>query len=463
MINIKRMKASILSFAFRGELLNFDDKSGVNARLEGIHKKIKNFKPILEQEKLVNAPAHWNWSRLGYITSNHGQITPTETFSYIDVGTLDNANQRLPHQENVVEAKNAPSRAKKIVEFGDVLYSTVRPYLHNICIIDKEFSKKPIASTAFCVMKVDETVLLNKYLFYWLLSPEFDKYSNGNPSRGTLYPAIGEKDLLNGVIPLPTLEEQQSIVDIIDETYTAINQLAYYQSQFTSDFNVLKKKALELAFRGKLTDQLVSDGTAEELLDQIKKEWHFSGKALKGKKTKVKDEIVPFAIPSNWKWCRLSDISNTNIGLTYHPENIVEDGTIVIRSSNIVNGKMDYCDLVKVDCPIKDNQYLKNNDIVICARNGSKALVGKCAIYEGTSRKVSFGAFMAVLRTPFYKYIYYYLHTDTFRRYFSNDDTKQINQVTQVILKNALVPLPPLAEQKRITEKLNEIIQGVAL
>ena len=169
-----------------------------------------------------------------------------------------------------------------------------------------------------------------------------------------------------------------------------------------------------------------------------------------------KDEI-PFEIPTNWSWCRLSDIGYTNIGLTYHPQDIVKDGIIVIRSSNIINGEIDYTDLVKVNCPIRKNQYLNRNDIVICVRNGSKALVGKCAIFKETSRKVAFGAFMAIFRTPCYRYVYHYLNTQLFRRYFNSDDTKQINQITQKILKNALIPLPPQNEQNRIVDKIEEI------
>ena len=118
---------------------------------------------------------------------------------------------------------------------------------------------------------------------------------------------------------------------------------------------------------------------------------------------------------------------------------------------------MDYSDLVKVICPIRDNQYLNHNDIVICARNGSKALVGKCAIYEGKSQEMSFGAFMAIFRTPFFRYVYRYFNTPVFRRNFSNDDSKQINQVTQNILRCSLIPIPPEKEQNRIVDKIDSI------
>ena len=229
------------------------------------------------------------------------------------------------------------------------------------------------------------------------------------------------------------------------------------------DTKSLRSKVLDLAIQGKLTEQFETDGTAEELYQQIQEEKHKLIKEGKIKKEKallpIKDDEIPFDIPNNWKWCRLSDIGSTNIGLTYHPCDIKEKGTLVIRSSNIQNGKMDYSDRVFVNCSVKDNQYLQKNDIIICARNGSKALVGKNAIYDGESNKVAFGAFMAVFRTSIYFYTYYYFNTQVFKRYFSNDDSKQINQVTQSILKESVIPLPPLAEQKRIVERVEEIFK----
>lgn len=275
-------------------------------------------------------------------------------------------------------------------------------------------------------------------------------------------PGLAVNRIEKVLIPLPPILEQKRIVERIESSYSVLDTIDTLQSQYQENLATLKSKIIDAGIQGKLTEQLPEDGNAEELYQQIQREKLALEKAGKIKKSKplppISDEEKPFDIPENWKWYRLSDISSTNIGLTYHPEDVCDDGTIVIRSSNIVNSKMDYSDIVKVKCEIRKNQYLNNNDIVICARNGSKALVGKCAIYEGESDKIAFGAFMAVLRTSYYKYVFYYLLTNTFRRYFQSDDSKQISQVTQNILKEAIIPLPPLAEQKRIVAKLEELL-----
>lgn len=218
------------------------------------------------------------------------------------------------------------------------------------------------------------------------------------------------------------------------------------------DTVALRNRVLFLAMQGKLVEQDTSDEPANILISNICKKIN-DKKYLED----FREDEIPFAIPKSWKWCRLSNIGSTNIGLIYHPEDIANDGVIVIRSNNIVNGKMSYIDLVKVNSSIRENQYLNKNDIVICVRNGSKALVGKCAIFDGNSKEMTFGAFMAVFRTPFYRYVYCYLNTPVFRKNFENDDTKQINQITQNILKNALIPLPPINEQYRIVDTVDKI------
>ena len=252
------------------------------------------------------------------------------------------------------------------------------------------------------------------------------------------------------------------------------------------DTKALREKILDIAIRGKLVPQDPNDEPASVLLERIRaqkqqmvKEGKLKAKDIKndtiifkgednlhyeqfrdGTVKCIEDEI-PFEIPESWEWCRLSMVGTTNIGLTYKPTEVKESGTIVFRSCNIKNGKINFTDLVRVQADIRENQYIYENDILMCARNGSRSLVGKCAIIQNLTEVASFGAFMAVFRSICNQYIYYYFNTYLFRSTFDNDDSKQINQVTQAILRDALIPLPPFAEQTRIVTKLHEILSLV--
>ena len=224
------MKKSILEEAIKGKLVEQRKEEGIVEDLfkeiqkekkklleEGKIKKQKALPEISEDEIPFDIPDNWKWVRLGEIVYNHGQKKPSSTFSYIDIGSIDNKNQRLNENENIIEAEKAPSRARKIVYMNDVLYATVRPYLHNMCIIDKEFVYPPIASTGFAVMACYNN-LYNKYLFYYLLSPTFDRYANSiENSKGVAYPAINDERLYNAVVSFPPLAEQKRIVEKIEE------------------------------------------------------------------------------------------------------------------------------------------------------------------------------------------------------------------------------------------------------
>lgn len=171
------------------------------------------------------------------------------------------------------------------------------------------------------------------------------------------------------------------------------------------------------------------------------------------------DEQLPFELPDGWKWCNLSMIGTTNIGLTYHPADIDTQGIIVLRSCNIVNDEINLTDLVHVKTSIRENQFVKKDDILICARNGSCSLVGKCALIPEFDKKVSFGAFMAVYRTPCFNYIVHFLRSNFFRSVFDDSNSTAINQLTQDMLKRAVVPLPSLEEQLRIVDKTTELFK----
>ena len=174
------------------------------------------------------------------------------------------------------------------------------------------------------------------------------------------------------------------------------------------------------------------------------------------------DDEMPFEIPSGWEWCRIRDISQSYIGLTYKPTDVTQTGTIVLRSSNIQEGQLDLNDIVRVSTPIPDKLWVEENDIVICARNGSKKLVGKSAIVDSLKEPMTFGAFMAICKTPIFRYVYNFLQSELFYAQLRGvSGTTTINQLTQNNFNNFLIPIPPFGEQQRIDERLQIIIPFV--
>ena len=174
------------------------------------------------------------------------------------------------------------------------------------------------------------------------------------------------------------------------------------------------------------------------------------------------DEEIPFEVPKGWEWCRIRDISQSYIGLTYKPTDVTQTGTIVLRSSNIQEGQLDLNDIVRVSTPIPDKLWVEENDIVICARNGSKKLVGKSAIVDSLKEPMTFGAFMAICKTPIFRYVYNFLQSELFYAQLRGvSGTTTINQLTQNNFNNFLIPIPPFGEQQRIDERLQIIIPFV--
>ena len=167
----------------------------------------------IEDEIPFDIPETWAWARLGSIVYNRGQKKPTSDFCYIDISSIDNENQKLGSEDTILKAAKAPSRARKIVARGDVLYATVRPYLHNACVIDRDFKFEPIASTGFAALSCPQG-LDSCYLLNYLVSPRFDEYANDNEnSKGVAYPAINDARLYRALVPIPPINEQKRIVE----------------------------------------------------------------------------------------------------------------------------------------------------------------------------------------------------------------------------------------------------------
>jgi len=266
-------------------------------------------------------------------------------------------------------------------------------------------------------------------------------------------------------VPLPPIEEQLRIVSLFN---SMDNEQAELTDEISNQQELLKKlrqSILQEAIEGKLTaswrEQNPDVESASILLEKIKTEKEQLIKDKKIKKQKplppINEDEISFDIPDSWEWCRLGDIGEAKIGLTYKPSDISDNGTIVLRSSNIKNGKIDFKDLVKVKVNINDNKLTNIGDILICARNGSKHLVGKSALI--TEKGMSFGAFMSMFRSDFYNYIYMFLQSSIFRKQFDDEKSTGINQLTQGILRSIVIPFPPFKEQKEIVNKIKSLFK----
>ena len=230
-------------------------------------------------------------------------------------------------------------------------------------------------------------------------------------------------------------------------------------SETTFGISKIRKGILKLALQGKLVQQNSIGEPASKLIEKLKKE-----KVSIGETDNPSDFLPinksdkPYELPRGWEWVRLGEIGITNIGLTYSPRDINSTGIPVLRSMNIKNGKVVFDELVRVGKEIKKKLMVQVGDIIICARNGSKALVGKSAQIKTLPEPMSFGAFMAVFRCECNPYIEIFLNSNLFRGQLDDANTTTINQLTQHMLRNQLIPLPPLEEQNRIVAKVDQLM-----
>ena len=362
---IKKLRELILELAVRGKLVPQDandepasvllEKIEVEkAQLvkEGKIKKSKLLAKIDKDEKLFELPKGWQWCRLRDIGHDWGQKKPDVDFTYIDVGSV-NKELGLIENARITNAEEAPSRARKLVKKGTVLYSTVRPYLLNIAVVDKNIFPEPIASTAFAIIHPLEGVS-SSFIYRYLRSPSFVGYVE-SCQTGIAYPAINDKQFFNGLIPLPPKEEQNRIVAKVDELMLLCDQLEqqteasidahailvevllatltdsadanelaqnwarvseYFDSLFTTEKSIeaLKQTVLQLAVMGKLVPQNPDDEPASVLIERIAVEKVRLIQEKKIKKAKllpaIRDDEKPFELPHGWEWCRFGSMVN---------------------------------------------------------------------------------------------------------------------------------------------------------
>ena len=182
-------------------------------------------------------------------TKNKNPLNEKDTpFTYIDISSIDNKLFKIVEPKQLIGSE-APSRAKKEVFQGDIIYSTTRPNLKNIAIVSENYNNS-IASTGFCVLRTNEKTI-NYYLFYFLITEKLFEQIEPN-IRGAQYPATSDNDLKNCNIPNTPYETQQKVVSYLDEISNKMEKIKQIQKEKMQSLKALKASILDKAFKGEL-------------------------------------------------------------------------------------------------------------------------------------------------------------------------------------------------------------------
>ncbi|MDC8760691.1 restriction endonuclease subunit S [Janthinobacterium fluminis] len=514
---VTRLRELVLSLAFKGELCSPSDGAS-NTLLDDIERQRLDFNGETRKQRLTrqsNAagkfvgpyeiPKHWSWVSLSTVGHTWGQKKPDDSFVYIDVSSIDNKAGVLSQSPEVISPSAAPSRARKIVKKGTLVYSTVRPYLLNIAIIDRDFDSEPIASTAFAIVHPWEGIS-GRYLYFYLRSPIFVRYVE-SVQIGMAYPAISDEKFYSGVVPLPPTEEQSRIVAKVDELMALCDKLEAQQLVHRKLQNNLRHSTLQAvasatsphelqttwvrladnfgrlfhapedvaAFKGLILDLAVSGellsiehhraATGADLLDAIAaKRLEWSRKSVDQeqkeavamlKKLRTQQASIPdAALPEHWAWASLLQVSQAVVDCHNKTAPYVSEGIHLIRTTDIRNGRMDLSSTRK----ISEETYAywarrmppKGGDIFFTR----EAPMGEAAIVPN-GEKVCLGQRSMLIR------LFPDLFSNRFLLCVIQSPSFQSRMIEAAIgmtvkhlrvggVEDLVVPVPPKAEQDRI-------------
>lgn len=225
---------------------------------------------------------------------------------------------------------------------------------------------------------------------------------------------ISKSNLKEIKIPVPTKSEQSAIAAVLSQTDSLITNI----EKLIAKKDAVKKGIMQALLTGK--------------------------KRLPGFNEK-------------WEYKTLGEIGECFIGLTYTPSDVSESGLLVLRSSNIKNSSISFDDTVYVDIAIPEKLITKKGDILICVRNGSRNLIGKCALINKQAANQTFGAFMSVFRSVHNDFIFHVFQSNIIKKQIDENIGATINQITNKNLNSFKIPFPNKEEQDAITEVLNDL------
>ena len=482
MMTAQQLKNSILQRAIEGKLVEQRAEEGTAKELlkeiklekeklvkEGKIKKSKPLPSITEDEIPFEIPESWEWVRLGeilFVLTDGTHQKPHYTddgIPFLSVKDISGKTLSFDDTKYISQQEHEELKKRCYPQKGDILLSKVGTTGIPV-IVDTEAEFSIFVSLA--LLKFSHRNLYANYVLILIESPIVQEQCTNN-TRGVGNKNWVLRDIGNTLIPLPPLSEQHRIVakieemlPLVDQYDKAYSQLTVLNEKFPQD---MKKSILQYAIEGKLVEQRPEEGTAKELLKEIKLEKEKLVKEGKIKKSKalppITEDEIPFDIPDSWEWVRLGDVGITIIGktpATSHAE--YYNGTIpFIGPGNIsVNGIISYNSEKKLtDEGLTHSRKLEKGDIAQVCIGGS---IGKAALITeicGFNQQIN--AIKPTLVSSLY--LYMVLISDCFYKALKTNST---GTATPIINKdgwsNLLISIPPLSEQHRIVAKIEELM-----
>ena len=485
-IDTKAMRAKILDLAIRGKLTDQRQEDGnardllkeIQAEKERLikEKKIKKEKPlpeITEEEKPFEIPENWEWVRWGTLSTSikYGYNTSAQKDGKIKMVRISDIQNNQVNWDSVPFC-NIPNEeiTQYLLRKNDILFARTGGTV----------------GKSYLVSEVPENVVYAGYLirtrYSEKLSPQYLKYFMesylywSQLKKGTTItaqPNCNAKTLGKMVLPLPPLAEQQRIADKVSAFFAHLDAIDKAYEEYRELQQTMKAKLLELAIQGKLTDQRKEDGNARDLLKEIQAEKEKLIKEKKIKKEKPLPEITeeekPFDIPENWEWVRLGDIASKTIKRGKSPKySITGDVLVFAQKCNTKPGRINLELAKKLDLSTlkkyPEEEFMLSGDIVINSTgNGTMGRVGFFRDKDNPyNLKIVPDSHVTTIRVPHdlidSRYIFYFLKKLQPQLESSGDGSTNQKELKAAIIASICIPLPPLAEQQRIADKVSALL-----
>lgn len=493
-MNAQQLKNSILQEAIEGRLVPQDpNDEPASVLLDKIRKekaklvKEKKLKksalkedPFTDYDKLFTIPVTWAWCKLGWIGDWGAGATPAKgtpefytngTIPWLRTGELNNGI--VTDSEIKVTPYALQKCSLRECKVGDVLIAMYGATIGKVAIAGIELT----TNQACCACTPYQ--VYNKYLLYYLMA---NKQRFIDLGEGGAQPNISREKIVTFPFPLPPLAEQKRIVAKIEELLPKVDE--YGKAQESLDKlneelpERLKKSFLQEAIEGRLVPQDPNDEPASALLDKIRKE---KAKLVKEGKLKKKDleekpiseDEIPFKIPESWVWTRLGNHISAMSGLAYKKDDLASysnEYVRVLRGGNISFGGWSIKDDdVMIGKQFVNEELILKKGMFISPAVTSLEHMGKTALIREDQNNVVAGGFVLML-LPHYKNEQYWEYLNVlFQTGYYRENCKSITNksgqaffnLSRAKLLEMLIPVPPLAEQKRIVEKIEQLMKEI--